>query len=73
MNHDVIDNVARLVFLLYASFRHKFSYQFQVQMKWSKGPCMLPPALKIFTFLKDLIFEYFDIENTYQHFDVGKM
>ena len=24
-------------------------------------------------FFSDLIFEYFDMENTYRHFDVGKM
>ena len=32
-----------------------------------------PPALKLLSIFKDLIFEYFDIENTYRHFDVGKM
>ena len=37
MTHDVIDNVARSVFLLYASFRHYFLYQCQVQTKWGKG------------------------------------
>ena len=33
----------------------------------------LPPALKLLTFFKDLISEYFDMENKYRHFDVGKM
>ena len=37
MTHDVIDNVARLIFLLYASFRHYFLYRCQVQAKWSEG------------------------------------
>ena len=35
--HDVIDNVARLVFLLYASFRNLFLYKIQVYTKWSKS------------------------------------
>ena len=28
---------------------------------------------KLFAFCKDFIFEYFDIRNTFRHFDVGKM
>ena len=35
MTKDVIDNVARLVVLLYASFRHEVLYHCLVQTKWS--------------------------------------
>ena len=35
MTRDVIDSVARLIFLLCAGFRHYCSYQCLVQIKWS--------------------------------------
>ena len=83
MTHDVIDNVARLVFLLYASLRFYFLYQYEVQTKWSKGSYtgqittfQLTAATSsriVHIFFKDFIFRYFDMESTYRHFDVGKM
>ena len=35
MTHDVIDSVARLIFLFYADFGHLFVCQCLVQKKWS--------------------------------------